>query len=136
MNKQKQFEQLHKELQKLESTFQAHNDVPGHPDFCVQQSIQIKVWDCLLGTPESPANVWVDWTASLDRKKVLKALRMAVKRMEYDIKLDGFFRLRDELQRDRAADNEADRTAVANAAAVPGESPNGHGPGKRQLAVA
>ncbi len=97
MDKQKRFKHLQTELQRMEQTFQAHNEVPGHPDFCVQQSIQIKVWDCLLGTPESPANVWVDWTASLDRKKVLKALRMAVKRMEYDAKLDEFFRLREEL---------------------------------------
>jgi len=97
MSKRKRFEQLQTELQRVEQSFVAHNEVLGHPDFCVQQSIQIKVWDCLLGTPESPANVWVDWTASLDRKKVLKALRMAVKRMEYDIKLDEFFRLRAEL---------------------------------------
>jgi hypothetical protein len=96
VDKQKRFKQLQTELQRLEKTFIPHNDVPGHPDFCVQQSIQIKVWDCLLGTPESPANVWVDWTASLDRKKVLRALRMAVKRMEYDSKLDEFLRLKAE----------------------------------------
>ncbi len=96
MDKRKRFEQLKTELARLERTFVAHHQAPGHPDFCVQQSIQIKVWDCLLGTPESPANLWIDWTASLDRKKVLKALRMAVKRMEYDIKLDELFRLRDE----------------------------------------
>lgn len=100
MDKRKRFEQLKTELQRLEKTFVVHNDVPGHPDFCVQQSIQIKVWDCLLGTPESPANIWVDWTASLDRKKVLKALRMAARRMEYDTKLDEFFSLRAELEGD------------------------------------
>ncbi len=97
MDKRKRFEQLQVELARMESDFRSHSDVPGHPDFCVQQSIQVKVWDCLLGSPESPANIWVDWTASLDRPKVLKALRMAVKRMEYDIRLDEFFRLRDEL---------------------------------------
>ncbi len=95
----KRFEQLKVELARLEKTFQPHHEVPGHPDFCVQQSIQIKVWDCLLGTPESPANVWVDWTASLDRRKVLRALRMAVRRMEYDSKLDEFFQLQNELGR-------------------------------------
>ena len=98
MDKQQRFDQLQTELQRLEQTFVAHSDVPGHPDFCVQQSIQIKVWDCLLGSAESPANVWVDWTASLDRPKVLKALRMAVRRMEYDTRLDEFFRLRAELE--------------------------------------
>jgi hypothetical protein len=102
MSKRKRFEQLKTELQRIEQTFKAHNEVPGHPDFCVQQSIQVKVWDCLLGTPESPNNVWVDWTASLDRRKVLKALRMAIKRMEYDTKLDEFFRLRAELEREDA----------------------------------
>ena len=102
MSKYKRFKQLQTELQRIEQGFIAHNEVPGHPDFCVQQSIQIKVWDCLLGSPEMPANVWVDWTASLDRKKVLKALRMAMKRMEYDTKLDEFFRLRAELEREEA----------------------------------
>jgi len=102
MDKRKRFDQLKTELARMEQAFQAHNEVPGHPDFCVQQSIQIKVWDCLLGSPESPANVWVDWTASLDRRKVLKALRMAVKRMEYDTKLDQFFRLRAELEHEDA----------------------------------
>ena len=97
MDKRKRFEQLKTKLARLEKTFVAHNEVPGHPDFCVQQSVQIKVWDCLLGTPESPANVWVDWTASLDRRKVLRALRMAIKCMEYDTKLDEFLRLRAEL---------------------------------------
>lgn len=102
MDKRKRFEQLKTELARLEKTFVAHNEVPAHPDFCVQQSIQVKVWDCLLGSAESPANIWVDWTASLDRRKVLKALRMAVKRMEYDLRLDEFFRLRAELERDNA----------------------------------
>lgn len=103
MDKRRRFNQLQTELQRIEAGFQSHNDVPGHPDFCVQQSIQIKVWDCLLGSPESPANVWVDWTASLDRKKVLRALRMAVRRMEYDTKLDGFLRLKSELATENLA---------------------------------
>lgn len=98
MNKRKRFEQLKTELARMERAFVAHYEAPGHPDLCVQQSIQVKVWDCLLGSPESPANVWVDWTASLDRRKVLRALRMAVKRMEYDTKLDEFFRLRVEME--------------------------------------
>jgi hypothetical protein len=96
MDKQKRLEQLGIELARLEKTFQAHHEVPGHPDLCNQAAIQIKVWDCLLGTPESQDNIELDWTASLDRKRVLKALRMAVRKMEYDSKLDEFFRLRAE----------------------------------------
>ena len=84
--RRKRLEQLKTELARMERTFVAHHDVPGHPDFCVQQSVQIKVWDCLLGSPESPANVWVDWTASLDHRRCWKALRMAI-RMEYDVRL-------------------------------------------------
>lgn len=100
MDKQKRLMILQRDLARLEKTFVAHHEVAGHPEFCVQQSVQIKVWDCLLGTPEAPANVWVDWTASLDRRKVLRALRMAIKRMQYDLRLDEFFRLRAELEQD------------------------------------
>lgn len=98
MDKQKRFNQLQIELTRLEKGFIAHDKVPGHPDFCVQQAIQIKVWDCQLGSPESPDNVEIDWTASLDRKKVLKALRMSIRRIQYDTNLDEFFQLKGELE--------------------------------------
>ncbi len=101
---------------RLERTFVAHNEIPGHPDFCVQQSVQVKVWDCLLGSPESHVIVWVDWTASLDRKKVLKALRMAVKRMEYDNKLDEFFRLKREVEEAESRGDPCDARAAAGEA--------------------
>ncbi len=80
-------ERLEGFIQRIERGFTAHDEIPGHPEFCSEATIGVRVRDCLLGSPESAANLHIDPPANLSPRQVLTALRMAVKWMEYDVAL-------------------------------------------------
>ena len=87
MSKEKRLEELNRKIQKIEAGWIAHNDVPGHPELCSEATIVIRTWDCLLGSDESAINLRVDYAANLSPRQHLRAMRRAVRWMEYDVAL-------------------------------------------------
>ena len=87
MSKKKRLEELSRKIQRIESSWLAHNDAVGHPELCGEATIVVRTWDCLLGSPESAMNTRVDPPANLTPAQVLTALRRAVKWQEYDVML-------------------------------------------------
>ena len=87
MGKSKRLEELNRKIQRIESGWLAHNEVAGHPELCSEATIVIRTWDCLLGSDESALNMRVDYAANLSPRQHLRAMRRAVRWMEYDVML-------------------------------------------------
>jgi uncharacterized small protein (DUF1192 family) len=103
MDKRARIAELEAELTRLDRTMVAHNETPGHPDFCSPASITlIFPGDCLMGSSESILNMTLHATPNLSSEKILEGLERAVPWVKYGLMVEELNRLRAELERENA----------------------------------